>query len=70
MYESKSITLTRRFSRIRRSRRDGRNPGGVGVQYGTQFFIGLTSRGGLRANMIALTGVLAAGALSLAFMAH
>ena len=41
---------------------------GVGVQYGTQFFIGLTSRGGLRANMIALTGVLAAGAVSLAFM--
>jgi putative transport protein len=28
---------------------------GVGVQYGTQFFIGLTSRGGLWANMIALT---------------
>jgi putative transport protein len=41
---------------------------GVGMQYGTQFFIGLTSRGGLRANMIALTGVLAAGAVSLAFM--
>ena len=41
---------------------------GVGVQYGTQFFIGLTSRGGLWANMIALTGVLAAGAVSLAFM--
>ena len=41
---------------------------GVGVQYGTQFFIGLTSRGGLWANMIALTGVLTAGAVSLAFM--
>ena len=41
---------------------------GVGVQYGTQFFIGLTSRGGLWANMIALTGVLAAGAVSLALM--
>ena len=41
---------------------------GVGVQYGTQFFIGLTSRGGLRANMIALTGVLTAGAVSLALM--
>ena len=41
---------------------------GVGVQYGTQFFIGLTSRGGLWANMIALTGVLTAGAVSLAFI--
>ena len=41
---------------------------GVGVQYGTQFFIGLTSRGGLWANMIALTGVLTAGAVSLVFM--
>ena len=41
---------------------------GVGVQYGTQFFIGLTSRGGLWANMIALTGVLSAGAVSLALM--
>jgi hypothetical protein len=70
MYESKSITLTRRVSRIRRSRCDGRNPGGVGVLCGTQFFIGITSRDGLRANMIALTGVLAAGAVSLAFMAH
>src|SRR6188768_1415676 len=41
---------------------------GVGVQYGKQFFIGLTSRAGLRANLIALTGVLAAGAVSLAFV--
>ena len=41
---------------------------GVGVQYGKQFFIGLTSRAGLRANMIALTGVLAAGAVSLVFV--
>src|SRR4249919_2116711 len=41
---------------------------GVGVQYGKQFFIGLTSRAGLRANLIALTGVLAAGAVSLVFM--
>ena len=40
---------------------------GVGVQDGKQF-IGLTSRAGLRANMIALTGVLAAGAASLVFM--
>mgnify|MGYP003694112869 CR=1 FL=1 len=38
---------------------------GVGVQYGKQFFIGLTSRAGLQANLIALTGVLAAGAVSL-----
>jgi len=40
----------------------------VGVQYGKQFFIGLTSRAGLRANLIALTGVLAAGAVSLIFV--
>src|SRR5678810_1353774 len=38
---------------------------GVGVQYGKQFFIGLTSRAGLRANLIALTGVLAAVAVTL-----
>ena len=31
---------------------------GVGVQYGKQFFIGLTSRAGLKANAMALTGVL------------
>ena len=41
---------------------------GVGVQYGKQFFIGLTSRAGLEANAIALTGVLAAGAVSLVFV--
>src|SRR6266699_3835554 len=41
---------------------------GVGVQYGKQFFIGLTSRAGIRANLIALTGVLAAGAVSLVFV--
>src|SRR6187402_2120253 len=41
---------------------------GVGVQYGKQFFIGLTSKAGLRANAIALTGVLAAGAVSLLFV--
>jgi putative transport protein len=41
---------------------------GVGVQYGKQFFIGLTSRAGLKANLIALTGVLAAGAVSLIFV--
>ena len=41
---------------------------GVGVQYGKQFFIGLTSRAGLQANLMALTGVLAAGAVSLVFV--
>src|SRR3954470_24866107 len=41
---------------------------GVGIQYGKQFFIGLTSRAGLRANMMALTGVLCAGAVSLLFV--
>jgi putative transport protein len=38
---------------------------GVGVQYGKQFFIGLTSAAGRRANMMALVGVLFAGAVSL-----
>jgi putative transport protein len=42
---------------------------GVGVQYGKQFFIGLTSRAGLRANLLALIGVLSAGAVSLAIVA-
>src|SRR3954469_16756880 len=41
---------------------------GVGVQYGKQFFIGLTSPAGLKANAIALTGVLCAGAVSLLFV--
>ena len=41
---------------------------GVGIQYGKQFFIGLTSRAGLQANLIALTGVLTAGAVSLVLM--
>jgi putative transport protein len=41
---------------------------GVGVQYGKQFFIGLTSRAGIRANVMALTGVLSAGAVSLLFV--
>src|SRR3982751_6792895 len=41
---------------------------GVGVQYGKQFFIGLTSRAGIKANLIALTGVLSAGAVSLLFV--
>jgi putative transport protein len=37
----------------------------VGIQYGRQFFVGLTSAHGLKANLMALTGVLVAGALSL-----
>src|SRR6187431_531703 len=41
---------------------------GVGIQYGKQFFIGLTSRAGIRANLMALTGVLAAGGVSLIFV--
>ena len=38
----------------------------VGVQYGKQFVLGLTSPAGRRANLIALAGVLLAGAASLA----
>jgi putative transport protein len=41
---------------------------GVGVQYGKQFFIGLTSAQGRRANLMALTGVLAAGGVTLLFV--
>jgi putative transport protein len=37
----------------------------VGIQYGRQFFQGLTSSYGLKANLTALTGVLFAGAVSL-----
>ena len=40
----------------------------VGVLYGKQFFTGLTSAAGRKANFMALTGVLAAGALSIAFV--
>ena len=40
----------------------------VGVQYGKQFFLGLTSPAGQKANLIALVGVLAAGAMSLVLM--
>jgi putative transport protein len=40
----------------------------VGVQYGKQFFIGLVSPAGRRANMMALIGVLCAGAVSLLFV--
>ena len=38
----------------------------VGVQYGAQFFLGLTSAAGRRANLLALIGVLCAGATSVA----
>ena len=41
---------------------------GVGVQYGKQFFTGLVSASGSRANLLALIGVLCAGAVSLAFV--
>jgi putative transport protein len=41
---------------------------GVGIQYGKQFFVGLTSRDGLLANVMALTGVIAAGVVSLLFI--
>ena len=40
----------------------------VGIQYGVQFFLGLTSASGLRANLIASIGVLTAGAVSLLFV--
>jgi putative transport protein len=40
----------------------------VGVQYGKQFFLGLTSAAGRRANLIALIGVLLAGVVSLVFV--
>ena len=38
---------------------------GVGVQYGKQFFLGLTSAQGLKANGMALLGVLLAGIVSI-----
>lgn len=41
---------------------------GVGVQYGKQFFMGLKSTAGRKANLIALIGVLSAGAVSVAFV--
>ena len=40
----------------------------VGIQYGKQFFLGLTSAQGIRANLIAIIGVLCAGAVSLLFV--
>lgn len=38
---------------------------GVGIQYGTQFFKGMTSVNGLKANLAALLGVLSAGTISI-----
>jgi putative transport protein len=40
----------------------------VGVHYGKQFFIGLVSPSGRRANLMAIIGVLLAGAVSVAFV--
>ena len=40
----------------------------VGIQYGKQFFMGLTSAQGIRANVIAIVGVLLAGIVSLTFV--
>ncbi|EWY36329.1 YidE/YbjL duplication [Skermanella stibiiresistens SB22] len=40
----------------------------VGIQYGRQFFLGLTSAAGLKANLMALAGVLLSGAVSLLFV--
>jgi putative transport protein len=40
----------------------------VGIQYGKQFFAGLTSRDGIKANIMSLTGVLLSGAVSLLFI--
>jgi len=40
----------------------------VGVQYGKQFFLGLTSADGRKANFIALVGVLLAGFVSVLFV--
>jgi putative transport protein len=40
----------------------------VGIQYGRQFFLGLTSAAGLRANLIALTGVVVSGVVCLLFV--
>ena len=40
----------------------------VGIQYGRQFFTGLTSAEGRRANLMALIGVLLAGAVSIVFL--
>jgi putative transport protein len=37
----------------------------VGIQYGKQFFVGLTTAAGLKANLLALTGVLFSGGATL-----
>jgi len=41
---------------------------GVGIQYGVQFFRGLTSLEGLKANVAAALGVIGAGAVSIALV--
>ncbi|MBK7463947.1 MAG: YidE/YbjL duplication [Betaproteobacteria bacterium] len=41
---------------------------GVGIQYGAQFFRGLTSTEGLKANLAALLGVIGAGCISVALV--
>lgn len=41
---------------------------GVGISYGKQFFTGLASPAGQKANLLALVGVLCAGAVSLLFV--
>ncbi|WP_244850947.1 TrkA C-terminal domain-containing protein [Caballeronia sp. SL2Y3] len=41
---------------------------GIGIQYGAQFFRGLTSREGAKANAAACLGVIAAGLVSCAFI--
>jgi putative transport protein len=40
----------------------------VGIMYGRQFFVGLTSPRGIKANLSALSGVLLCGAMSLLFV--
>jgi putative transport protein len=40
----------------------------VGIQYGNQFFAGLTSAHGVKANVAAIAGVLGAGAVSVLFV--
>jgi putative transport protein len=41
----------------------------VGIQYGRQFFLGLTSAAGLKGNLLALIGVMLSGVVSLLFVA-
>ena len=41
---------------------------GVGIQYGAQFFKGLTSKEGIKANAAAILGVLGAGCISVALI--